>query len=79
MKVKDLIEELQKLDQEAEVILSADGEGNGFAYLDGIEVSRYTTRHGLEVLHPSDYLELLEELKEGGEEDDTLLGVVLWP
>lgn len=34
MKVKELIEELQKIDQELEIILSGDEEGNRFSPLD---------------------------------------------
>lgn len=79
MKVSELIEELKKLDQDAAVILSADGEGNGFGYLTTVEVSRYTTEYGLDTLHPDDYEERLREQAEYGEEDDTLVGVVLWP
>ena len=35
MKVKELIDELRKYDQEAEVILSADEEGNYYSPLEG--------------------------------------------
>ena len=34
MKVRELIEELQKIDQELEIILSGDEEGNRFSPLD---------------------------------------------
>jgi hypothetical protein len=36
MKVQDLIENLKILNPEAEILMSQDGEGNGFSFLDGI-------------------------------------------
>ena len=41
MKVKELIELLQKLDQEALVIMSKDAEGNSFSPLDEVETCLY--------------------------------------
>lgn len=40
MKIKELIEELKKYDPEAEVVLSADEEGNSFSPLEDIEGNR---------------------------------------
>lgn len=37
MKVKHLIEELHKLDPNAEVILQKDSEGNGYSPLNGVD------------------------------------------
>lgn len=37
MNVADLIAELQKLPQDAKVILSRDPEGNGYHWLEGVE------------------------------------------
>ena len=37
MKVKELIKELQKLDQEAEVLMQKDSEGNGYRNISGVE------------------------------------------
>lgn len=35
MKVRDLIEELQKVDQDLDVAFQIDPEGNGYRYVDG--------------------------------------------
>ncbi len=37
MKVQALIKGLQKLPKDADIILSADSEGNGHAHIDGLE------------------------------------------
>lgn len=39
MKVKELVAELQKIDQELEVILQKDSEGNGYSPLAGMDDS----------------------------------------
>ena len=44
MKVKKLIEELSKLDPEAEVILQKDSEGNGYKSLYGVDGNAVTIR-----------------------------------
>lgn len=81
MKVKELIELLQKEDPERLVVMSKDGEGNGFEELDGIQACAYDTKYqetGLEDLTPE-----LEEV--GYTEEDVLTGntivkaVCLWP
>jgi hypothetical protein len=41
MKVRELIEELQKENPEAEVIMSSDAEGNSYSPIYGFEVGRY--------------------------------------
>lgn len=41
MKVKDLIKKLQKLDQNSEVVMSRDSEGNGFSPLEDVEAGVY--------------------------------------
>lgn len=40
MKIKQLIEKLRKLNQESEVILSSDEEGNNYSVLDEIYVEK---------------------------------------
>lgn len=85
MTVKELIEELSKLDGDREVILQKDSEGNGYSPLSGLDTAAYvpeTTWYG-EVR----YEELTDELKRLGyaEEDcvepgsDYTRAVVLWP
>lgn len=77
MKVKDLIEELKKLDQERIVVLAIDEEGNSFHELVDVATAMYSDGDtGLEELTP--------ELKKKGytEEDvmsDGQKAVVLWP
>lgn len=50
MKVKELIRELQLLDPEAELIMQADAEGNGYSPLAGVDENciyiAETTWHG---------------------------------
>lgn len=57
MKIKELIEELSKLDPELPVIVARDQEGNGFSELGCIEVSKYTedSYDQVEVHHPDDW------------------------
>lgn len=64
MKVKELIEELSKMDGEREVILQKDGEGNGYSPLYDLDAGAYvpdTTWSG-DVL----YEELTDELRRRG-------------
>ncbi len=82
MTVKELIEELEKLDGERIVVLSKDGEGNGFSPLSDIDCSVYTSETTwcgevhIEELTP-------ELRKQGYTEDDVRedgqKAVVLWP
>ncbi len=85
MKVKDFIKQLQGLDQEAEVIMSKDGEGNGYSpYADLNDEMVYipdSTWSG-DVAFP----ELTEELKKDGyteedvyQGDDAIKAVILYP
>lgn len=47
MRVKELVEELQKLDQELEIILSKDEEGNGYSPLDeNYSIGYYAPENG---------------------------------
>jgi hypothetical protein len=85
MKVRELVEKLAELDQELEVVVSSDGEGNNFSPLDkdfGITHyepdSTYSGKIG--------YLELNETLIELGYIEEDLLDknnavpcVVLYP
>ena len=82
MKVKDLINQLQKLDQESIVVLSRDPEGNGFNPLEDVESSMFH-----EEWEEVRLKELTPELEEQGysdedlglEEDGFIPAVVLWP
>jgi hypothetical protein len=85
MKVKELIKELEQYDQELEVILSSDEEGNGYSPLSGIEgnlvyepYSKYRGEIHIDVL--------TEELKEAGfseedqyDGDDGIKVIVIYP
>lgn len=77
MKVKELIEELKKLDPEKLVVMSSDGEGNSYDVLYQIDDdSMYKDNEvGLAKLTPE-----LEE--EGYSEDDVIEGepcIILYP
>lgn len=81
MKVKELIELLQREDPERLVIVSRDAEGNGFSTLSCVERSRFDTKgrqSGIDVLTP-------ELAKRGYGPEDLLEGpnvvrsVTLWP
>lgn len=52
MKIKELIAELQKLDQEKEVLVSKDPEGNSFRTIDGVD-NTYTK---YAIIYPTDDL-----------------------
>lgn len=79
MKVKELIEELSKLDPEIGIILSTDPEGNSYNIFNGrLAVMQFVDNETVK------YRELTPQLlKYGyGEEDVTTEGetvVVLWP
>ena len=65
MKVKELIEELQKIDSELEIILSKDKEGNRFSPLDenyGIEF--YDNESVEQEILPDEGITLEEFIKE---------------
>jgi hypothetical protein len=72
MKVRELIEQLQKAPQEAVVILQRDAEGNGYSPVVGVEECWYdpaSTCRG-------------EVLSEGEDPEDcpnALLALVIWP
>ena len=68
MKVKELIRRLSKENQDCEVLLSRDEEGNGFEPLVGIELCKYEKEYG-EVYSDDD--------EEAPEECKTV--IVLWP
>lgn len=81
MTVAQLIKELKKLPKDALVIMSSDGEGNGFSPVAAVGIGAYeaeNTWSGQFGLH-----ELTEEDKEQGysEEDviDGPLAVCIWP
>lgn len=82
MKVKEMIELLQKEDQEREVIMSKDGEGNSFSPFSDADRTYYKAHNawsgetGLEELTP-------ELRRRGCTEEDVMKGgvpaLVLWP
>jgi len=82
MTVKELIEELKELDGERIVVLSKDGEGNGFSPLADVECAAYTSENTwsgevhIEELTP----ELIEQgYTEDDVREDGEKAVVLWP
>ena len=79
MKVKELIEQLKKLDPDRIVIMSRDSEGNTFCPIDELSTSAYRAEYrdiGLEKLTP-------EDIKNGHNEESVMTdgekAVVLWP
>lgn len=78
MKVKELIEVLQQLPQDAIVILQKDSEGNGYSPLSGAEPCHYvaeTTWSG----EVRDHEDMKHECELEGEECPAPNAVVLWP
>lgn len=79
LKVKDLIEQLAKLDPEAVVIMQRDSEGNGYAPCSGAEGNGAWDDDEGEY----GYAVLTDELRQQGyAEEDTVRGqpaVVIWP
>jgi hypothetical protein len=69
MKVKDLIELLEKEDQNVDVIMASDSEGNGFNPLSCVETSLCEDADG--------FIELVNE--EDVEDRDVKPCVCLWP
>lgn len=71
MKVKKLIKELQKLDPDADVILSSDSEGNNYSLMGEAKYSiasdvRYEKEdYELIILDPEEDAEQYEEAKKG--------------
>lgn len=55
MKVADLVEMLLQLDQDLDVIIQKDSEGNGYEPVRGVEETMIN-EYG-EALHPEDYKE----------------------
>ena len=73
MKVKELISELQALDQEAEVILQKDQEGNGYEEVRGAEIVWYIQEQLLDGF----IYDTKEEAEDSG--DNPIKGVVIYP
>lgn len=79
MVVGDLRKQLEGLDDDLEVIISTDAEGNDFMSLDDVELSEYREADGV--------VEIVEEEEriEAEEDDDTeylesiLPCLILWP
>lgn len=69
MKVRDLIKELFELDQDAEVVLAADAEGNEFGKLEYVVTNHYCYAHDSEVFYDA----------EGHVPSGAFPCVVLWP
>lgn len=81
MKVKQLIKKLQLLDQDTEVILSSDAEGNSYQFLNSVNIIGYEIQDREIVVG---LLELTkEDENEGYTKEDVLtngkLGVFLYP
>lgn len=79
MKVKELIRRLKTLEQDREVILSRDEEGNGFELLRSIEPCLYDADE-----RQSSIEELTDEMRTLGYSEDDVLengipAVCLWP
>jgi hypothetical protein len=71
MKVKDFIEKLKELDQEAEVVLSKDAEGNSFSPVCDFSTGTYAADTTYSGEFTSDYSE------EG--ESPPVRAICLWP
>ena len=66
MKVKQLIKKLSKLNQDAEVILSSDAEGNSYNYLDeiyGEEIYFYQCQGEIELCDKDELDDIDESLE----------------
>lgn len=72
MKVKELIEELKKVDQERIVILQKDGEGNGYSPLEGID-DEVNYRPDSTWSGEIGYQELTQELQKQGYSDGDII------
>lgn len=74
MKVSELISHLQAIvDEDAEIVMSSDGEGNNFSPLDDISIGRYypvSTWSG-------DFSDNPEDYKEMG--NSSQIAVAFWP
>ena len=80
MKVSELIELLKKYDQDSEVIMSCDEEGNGFSPLSDISNQIYvpdsTYSGDIYQTELDDDIEEEEDIYDG---DDGVKAIVLWP
>lgn len=68
MKVKELISELQKLDPEAEVVLSKDSEGNNFSPAADFSIGKYCPENTYS-----------GEFVSEDNESDSIKAVCIWP
>jgi hypothetical protein len=73
MKIKKLIKILEKYDPELTVVLSSDGEGNGFSPLSDETKEKYLPENKWsgELIHPDDYDSEVHK--------DSIDVLVLWP
>lgn len=83
MKVKDLIELLKEYDEDAEVVLQSDQEGNGYQELRGADEDSYLFE-GDDTSFLSQYNNIDDMAEDLGEDVHDLLGslndvVVLYP
>ena len=84
MTVKQLIKELEKMDQDRIVVLSCDPEGNEYSKLHDIEtgmylpLGKYRGEIGLEELTP-ELIEVGYSEEDVISEKDGVKAVVLWP
>lgn len=72
MKVHELIAQLSRVPQDAEVILSSDSEGNRYDTAFEVDVARYQSADDeFWPIHPQDLADY--------DIEDTLVGVYIWP
>lgn len=84
MNVKDLIEELQKLDPNLQVILQKDSEGNGYSPCSGLEKAIYLPENTwsgtvLDVSHTADDCCMEQEEWDEIRSDKSKRCVVIYP
>lgn len=82
MKVKQLIAELKKLPQDAEVIMSRDAEGNGFSPLDGFDIGTIhpdeVGQHRIDAFFSNSHTDEACGL-EKGERETFVKAICIWP
>ncbi len=75
MKVKELIALLSELNPKLEVVLSKDGEGNGFSPLDGHDFGRYVP----ESTWSGEFKSSQHSVEDGGCTAKQVNAICLWP
>ena len=75
MKVKELIELLSEMNPEHEVVLSKDGEGNGYSPLDGYSTGQYVP----DSTWSGEFRSAQFPISDGGCRKKDINAIVLWP